>query len=187
MENGKSRIKYGAGRYLILFFALAFVGWAFESGYITLRSGKIYNAGFLRMPFCPIYALAMLGAYLLIGTPDEGRGLLRGVANKPLRYALYLFWAFIIPSVAELAVGNLFERTIQVTLWTYEGIPLSLKYASLPVSIAWSGLLFFFMKVGFIPLKNAITKIPTGAVYIVLAILFSFVAVDLYVSVSAFL
>ncbi len=187
MENSVIRQKYGVGRYLILFFILAFFGWLFESGFITLRIGRIYNSGFLSMPVCPIYAVAMLFAYLLLGTPDQPKGLLKRVENTPLRYTLYLLAGFIIPSAVELVVGNLFERGTGLTLWTYRGIPLSLKYVSAPVSLVWSTLLFFFMKKCFLPLKSKVEKIPRPAVTIVSIISILFLSVDVFLRISKLL
>ena len=175
---GTERTKYGVERYFLLTVALSFIGWLFETTFVFLQTGRVYHQGFLNTPICPIYGTAILAAYLLLGTPDEPRGALKFAQGKALRYALYLLVAFLIPSVFELVVGLFFKRRFGLMLWSYSGIPMNLYgVVCLPVSLAWSGLLFAFMKFAFLPIKNAVAKIPTTAAWIVTAL---FVALTLF-------
>ncbi len=171
--------RYGFARYYVLTVVLSFLGWCYETVYIYLRSGEWGDSGFMRLPFCPIYGCTLLFVYLLIGTPNEARGLFRRVEPTALRYALYLLIAFFIPTVMEYFVGIFFDATLHVTLWSYRGMPWSGEgYVCLPVSIVWAGLIFLVMRVLFLPLKRLIGKIPTPMAWGILIVTGGVFAID---------
>lgn len=160
---GEETRLYGLDRYIILFALLAFIGWAFEVGVMFVQTGKFYNQGFNTLPVCPIYAGSLLVCYFLLGTPDYKKGILRRVNDKKKRYALYLLFAFFIPTFAELLVGFVFDTAFSMRLWSYAGFPFNYKgYICLPVSLAWSALIFLFMKYIFPKLYFAVGKTPKG-------------------------
>ena len=97
----------------------------------------------------------------MLGTPDEGRGILKNVINPYARYSTYFVFAFLIPTAAELLGGFFFDVFFDTWLWSYSGMPLNFKgYVSLPVSLAWMVMTFAFMKWLFTPIKRLIFKIP---------------------------
>ncbi len=162
-ERTQTQEGYGVSRYIILFTLLSFFGWAFEVGVMFAQTGRFYNQGFNTLPVCPIYGASLMVSYFLLGTPNKGKGLLQAVKNKKKRYILYLVFAFFIPTVAELVVGFIFERGFSVVLWSYDNLPLNFHgYISLPVSLAWAGLIFFFMKYAFPLLFKGVGKLPKG-------------------------
>ena len=182
MEKGKER--YGISRYFLLVATLSFLGWAFETGYMFLQTGKWQDRGFMTLPFCPIYGCSLFATYLLAGTPDEGRGFLRSVNNRALRYIFYFLLAFIIPSVAEILVGFLFDKAFGIWLWSYKGIPLNIGgYVCLPVSLAWATLIFLFMKFLFPSIKKLVGKLPLHGARILALTLSVFFALDILVKV----
>jgi len=116
----------------------------------------------------------------LLGTPTEGRGILKNVENPFRRYSLYLVFAFLIPTAAELLVGFVFERFFDTWLWSYAGFPFNFRgYISLPISLAWMGLIFLFMRFLFSPIKNAVFRIASKTAVILAVFLVAAVAVDL--------
>jgi uncharacterized membrane protein len=179
---------YGADKWILLFFALSFIGWAYETVYMLLCSGEFQDRGFMSLPFCPIYGVSITAAYLLLGAPDgDGeRGLLlRKVNGKWGRYVLYCLFAFLIPSIAELAVGWVFDKRFHTTLWDYSGIPLNIGgYVCAPVSFAWALMLFAFMKWCFLPLKKGIGKLPKKISVICAVGICLAAAIDLFVNFS---
>ena len=64
-------MRYGIERYFILGAVLAFLGWLWETALMFALTGEYYDRGFMTLPFCPIYATGILGAYFLLGTPKE--------------------------------------------------------------------------------------------------------------------
>ena len=175
-NRGVEEEKYGIGRYFLLTVLLSVIGWAFETGYIYLTFRRVYNTGFMTLPLCPIYGCSLLAAYLFIGTPDGGGLFLKKVKSKSARYPLYLLFAFLIPTVAELLVGIAFDKGFGVQIWSYSAVPMNFKgYICLPVSIIWSGLIFLFMKFVFLRIMRAVGKLPkmlaNGWAFILLFIL----------------
>lgn len=151
---------YKISRFVLLIGVLSFLGWAFESVVVFYLCGRFYDCGFMSLPFCPIYGFSLFIAYMVIGTPDYGGIFLQRVKRKKWRYLLYFAVAFLIPSVMEFFVGWFFDGAFGLRLWSYVDTPLNIKgYVSLPVSLAWSALLFLFMKTSFLPIKNLVGKI----------------------------
>lgn len=178
-KTAKKTDTYGIARYFLLTMAMSFLGWSFETVFVLINTGKLHDQGFMTMPFCPIYGCSLLAMYLLAGTPDEGRGLLKNVDNRIVRYGAYLLIAFIVPSLAELLVGLFFDKAFGVWLWSYENQPLNINgYVCLPVSLAWAALIFAFMKWLFPLLKGLIGKIPTGSARIIAVALFALTVAD---------
>ena len=162
--------KYGLSRYFLLVLILSFLGWAFETGFVWLAFGKFQDRGFMTLPFCPIYGVSLFGMYLLAGTPDEPKGVLKGVDNRVFRYLFYFLIGFIVPSLAELIVGFAFDKLFHNPLWDYSPQPLNLNgYVCLPVSLVWATLIFFFMELAFTPIKNLLGKTPVTIVRILAA------------------
>lgn len=157
----KTEEKYGLSRYFLLTMLLSLFGWAFETVYMRIATGEWVHRGFMTLPFCPIYGCSLVFVYFLVGTPQEGRFLLRRVRNTPIRYLLYFAIAFIVPSAMELIVGWFFNKTMHLRLWSYAHAPLNIEgYVCLRNSIVWAVLIFLFMRfvfpwgkclIGFIP------------------------------------
>lgn len=178
-QTQKAEEKYGVSRYFLLTMLLSFLGWAFETTYVWILSGRLHNQGFMTLPFCPIYGCSLIVVYFLVGTPDHGGLLLKNVTKKANRYPLYVLFAFLIPSLAELLVGAFFDYTFHLTLWSYSTMPMNFRgYVCLPVSLAWLALIFLFMKFLFPPLRNAIGKIPAPIARTLAFCLLFIVAVD---------
>ena len=84
--------KYGLSRYFLLLMFLSFLGWALETVYMRIATGKWVDRGFMTMPFCPIYGCSVILVYFLIGTPTEGGLFLKKVGKGILRCLLYLLF-----------------------------------------------------------------------------------------------
>ena len=180
VKKEKKEEKYGLSRYFLLTMFLSFLGWVFETTLVFFMTGKFYNQGFMTLPFCPIYGCPLILAYFLAGTPDEKRGVLKNVDNAWARNLLYLVFAFFLPTLAELIVGAFFDRLYGVWFWDYSIVPMNFNgYIALPVSLAWAGLLYLFMKFLFTPLKRFVGKIPKKWAIGLAILLFVAVATDM--------
>ena len=162
--NTKPRLLWSnLSKYCLLTMALSFIGWVYEVGLAFFRTGRFIDSGFMTLPFCPIYGVSLMTTYFLLGTPNEGRGLLKNVHSALFRYLTYAAFAFLIPTLAELFVGMFFDKTLGVSLWSYAGFPINYHgYVCLPVSVLWSVLIFLFMKFVFSPLKKLFFRLPNG-------------------------
>ena len=153
--------RYGLHRYFLLWLAFSFLGWTLEVVVLYLEGSGFVNRGFLSFPICPIYGTCIVGTYLLIGTPDEPRGIFKLFQARALRYVLYLAAMFILPSLLEYVVGWAFDRGLGISLWDYSRLPYDINgYICLPVSFGWGIGLFLCMQVLFPPMKRLIGRLP---------------------------
>ena len=166
-------------RYLILTAILSFIGWLYEVFLVRFKYGHWSDRGFLWLPFCPIYGGTLVFVYFFMGTPKEKRGILKKIENPYLHTALYLFFAFLIPTIAELSVALFFDKTFHLFLWNYAKMPLNFHgYISIPVSVLWSALIYIFMRFFFTPLQKLVAKIPKNIAAIFAVVLCLSVIMD---------
>ena len=161
MANIKEKVggRYGLNRYVVLVILLSFLGWCFETLYVYMQFECWGDSGFMSLPFCPIYGCTLTAVYFLAGTPHQPRGIMQEAPSKTLRYVLYFVVAFLLPTVMEYIVGAFFYQHFHIRLWSYNTMPYNVNgYVCLPVSLAWAGLIFVFMRYAFLPLKNWVGK-----------------------------
>lgn len=140
---------------------LSLFGWAFETVYMRIATGRWLDRGFMTLPFCPIYGCTLVFVYFLAGTPKDGRFLLARVNNAFFRYTLYFLIAFLVPSVMELLIGLLFDKTLHVRLWSYGDNALNIGgFVCLRNSLIWAVLIMFFMRFLFPFFKRLIGIFP---------------------------
>jgi uncharacterized membrane protein len=159
------------------------LGWAFETIYVYTQSGRFYNQGFMRLPFCPIYGCSVMVVYWLLGVPRKGtdeRCVLVKRLKTPWGQGIaYVLFAFLVPSVAELLVGAFFDRLFSLRLWSYHAYPMHINgYVCLPVSMAWGVLLFVCMRFFFLPLKKLVGIFPKPIAFVLATILMLCVCMD---------
>lgn len=155
---------------------LSFLGWLWEMLFMIFAYKKFSDRGFLSLPICPIYGVTIMLTFYLFGTPHRGRYALKRIKPAFLRYFVYLIFAFILPTAAELLVGVFYDKIYGVRLWNYSNRAFNLMgYVSLPISLAWAVSLTLFMRIFFLPMRNffqSARKRPA-----VIFAVFSFIAV----------
>ena len=92
---------YSVKEWLLLFYIYCFLGWCFESAYVSLRTGHLVNRGFMRAPFLPLYGS---GAILLLWVSKVFEG------NILLTYVVGLIAATLL----ELFTGMIMEMIFQI-------------------------------------------------------------------------
>lgn len=89
--------------YFILY---SFIGWLIQSIYLSFRSRSLINAGFLILPFCPIYGLHMMF-------------LIAFVYPHSLPLPLLFLACFATAAVLEYFTSLIFDQVFGVLLWNY--------------------------------------------------------------------
>ena len=180
MTNIKVRYSINIfGKYFLIFALISFLGWAWETLYMLVISGELFDRGFMILPFCPIYGTTVLAIYFLLGTPKVGRGILKKIDVFGIRQIMYFLLSFIIPTVAELIVGKYFTEILNISLWDYSHLPYNQDgYISLPISLIWAIAIFAFMYFLFDRIKNFVFNIPHKAVTGFTAILLPIMIID---------
>lgn len=112
-------------RYITFFFIYSFLGWVFESVYVSIKSGRWINRGFLKGPVLPIYGS---GAVMML------------VVSEPFSDNLILTYlaGVVGATLLELISGMAIEAIFKVRYWDYSYQKINYKgYICLSSSIAW--------------------------------------------------
>lgn len=115
-------------QWLCFFYLYCFIGWIFESSYVSAKEGHFVNRGFLRLPLLPLYGT---GAVLIlwVSLPFRGSPLLVGLAGAAAA------------TVLEYVTGWVMERLFKVKYWDYSYKKFQLDgYICLSSTIAWGAL-----------------------------------------------
>ncbi len=102
------------------------LGWLLETFIYYLEYHRLYDCGFLIMPWCPIYAMGILLVLLF----------LRYIPERRHTFPMISLVSAVCATVLEGSSGILFYH-FHLTLWNYSVWPLSNRYISLPASIGW--------------------------------------------------
>lgn len=139
---------YSVEEWLLLFYIYCFLGWCFESTYVSLRTGHLVNRGFMKAPFLPLYGS---GALLLLVVSKIFEG------NILLTYVVGLIAATLL----ELFTGMIMEMIFQIKYWNYSNQRFNFKgHVCLTSSIAWGFMTLLVTRVIHGPIASAILALP---------------------------
>lgn len=145
-------------------------GWLMELFIYYQQFDRIYDCGFLLMPWCPIYAV---GIYIILFCVRFCR--------RPVSFLELSLISGVSITALEAACGTLFHH-FGISLWNYSRWPLSNQFISLPASIGWSfgGALYLTYVYPFIAKKAAACSTAARKRYVIL--FFTLVAIDYAIS-----
>lgn len=134
-------------QWLAFFYLYCFCGWIFESAYVSIRTRKPVNRGFLRLPMLPIYGS---GAVMML------------FVSSPFRENLALTWlsGVIGATALEYVTGYVMEQLFKVRYWDYSNQRFNLNgYICLSSSIAWGFLTIFMTHLIHKPIEQAVLSL----------------------------
>lgn len=109
----------------LYFFAYAFIGWLWESGYVSVRKRRWVNSGFLNGPIIPVYGVSVTAVLVAI-RPFKNNWLL-----------VYLTGVVLITAI-EYATSWLMEKLFNARWWDYSKVPLNINgRVAIPISAFW--------------------------------------------------
>ena len=160
---------------------ISFLGFLVEDLWLALTKGYIDNRN-MRLPFLLGYGIAVMGMYVLFGTPDEivilGKWKLEGDGKW-----FYYMLSVLLVSVGEILLGSFVRSVFGFDYWNYEWIPFHLtKYTSLPTSLLFGGLITLFMEHIFTPLMELFQDRESMMGNVLLLILLFACVLDFFVS-----
>ncbi len=164
---------YSSIQWLFFFYFYCFFGWIFESAYVSLKSRKFVNRGFMRGPFLPIYGSGAL-MMLVVSMPFQD--------NIVLTY----FAGCVGATVLELVTGVTMEALFKVRYWDYSNQKFNYKgHICLSSTLAW-GFLTIFMT-GFLhkAVERIVFSIPSTVVNVVTMVVTIYIVVDFTLSFKA--
>jgi uncharacterized membrane protein len=109
----------------LYFFAYGFVGWVWESGYVSVRKHKLINSGFLNGPVIPVYGFSMTVVL---------------AAVQPFAHNVFLLYivSALVITVIEYVTSWGMEKLFHARWWDYSKVPLNLNgRVALPISAFW--------------------------------------------------
>lgn len=120
------------------FFIYCFLGWVYESTYVSLKQRQWVNRGFLNGPVIPIYGCVATLLYLAFFNED----MISVTERGDIQSILIIFFAgLLLASLFEFVTSWLMEKLFHAKWWDYSNIPLNIQgRICLPVSIFWGFL-----------------------------------------------
>lgn len=116
---------YTPAQWALFFFLYSFLGWIWESGYVSLREKRWMNRGFLNGPLLPIYGFGAV--FILLFTLP--------VAANPL---LVFLMGMAGATLLEYVTGSFLENTFHVRYWDYSMYRWNLHgHICLTASLFW--------------------------------------------------
>lgn len=118
-------MNYTQYQWLVFYFIYCFIGWVWESSYVSIRHKRWVNRGFLFGPALPIYGF---GAIVML------------FATLSVRDNIFLTFLFgmLAATLLEYITGTLGESIFHVRYWDYSNQPFNLQgYICLSSSLCW--------------------------------------------------
>lgn len=88
------------------FFVYSFLGWLWETSYVSIKKGKFVNRGFINGPFCTIYGCGAVSVYLIL-MPVAGN----------------LLWLYlggiVVATTLEYVTAVVMESIFHMSWWDY--------------------------------------------------------------------
>ncbi|MDO4327807.1 MAG: hypothetical protein Q4C66_00530 [Lachnospiraceae bacterium] len=136
-------------QWILFFFCYCFFGWIFESTYVSLKSRRFVNRGFLRLPMLPLYGT---GAVMML------------FVSLPVKDNLVLvyFSGVVAATALEYVTGWGMEKLFKMRYWDYSNQRFNVKgYICLSSSIAWGFLTIFLTEVIHRPIEHMVLGMDT--------------------------
>ena len=163
--------QYTTQQWLLYFYVYCFLGWIFESCYVSFRKKQWVNRGFLHGPFLPIYGS---GAVMMLFVSEPFKD------NLILTY----FAGVVGATLLELVTGAAMEALLKVRYWDYSNQKFNYKgYICLSSSVAWGFLTILMNEVFHPAILHVLAIIPKMADEIFVWVVSAGLAVDLCISV----
>lgn len=164
---------YTAIQWLFFFYFYCFFGWVFESTYVSVKSHKFVNRGFMRGPFLPIYGSGAI-MMLVVSMPFQDNIVLTYLAGCVGATAL------------ELVTGILMESLFKVRYWDYSNQKFNYKgHICLSSTIAWGFLTIFMTSFFHKGVEHVVFAVPYSILKVVTVLLSAGILVDFTLSFKA--
>lgn len=149
---------YTAVQWIAFFLLYSFIGWCYESAFVSIKNKRLVNRGFMRGPFLPLYGS---GAIMML------------IVTIPFRDNLWLtFLAGCIGATAlEYITGTVMEALFKVRYWDYSKVKFNFQgRICLGATLAWGGFTILLIKVIHAPIEQFILGLPQTVLTMVTAL-----------------
>ena len=154
---------YSITEWLFFFYFYCFFGWVFESTYVSIKSRKLINRGFMRGPFLPLYGTGAI-MMLVVSMPFHD--------NVALTYLAGCVGATLL----ELVTGITMEALFKVRYWDYSKKKFNYKgHICLSSTIAWGFLTILMTEV----VHQEVAKVVLALSYQVLTVITVLITIEI--------
>ena len=160
-------------QWVAYFLIYCFIGWCYESAYVSIKHKRWVNRGFMRGPFLPLYGS---GAIVML------------VVTIPFRDNLLLtFLAGCVGATAlEYVTGVCMEALFKIRYWDYSNRRFNFQgHICLGSSLAWGGLTIFMTQFLHKPVESLVLAVPVEILGPVTFVLTLVIVVDFSLSFKA--
>lgn len=164
---------YTITQWLFFFYFYCFIGWCFESAYVSIKSRKLTNRGFMRGPFLPIYGS---GAIMML------------VVSMPFQDSLIMTYVAgcIGATILEYVTGVTMEALFKVRYWDYSQNKFNFQgHICLGSSLAWGFLTILMTEFVHVPVERLVLSIPGPVLTAVTFVLTAGIFADFALSFKA--
>lgn len=158
--------EYDLSQWILFFFLYSFLGWVWESCYVSVRKHRWVNRGFMHGPMLPLYGSGAM-VVLIVTIPVRD--------NIPLVFLMGMIGATIL----EYFTGITMERLFHVRYWDYRNLKFNVRGYICPIaSLCWGVFSILMVKVVHVPFEHMVLLIPVTIADILAFVLTIAAAVD---------
>ncbi len=164
---------YTIVQWICFFFIYGFLGWCYESAYVSFKHKQWVNRGFVRGPLLPLYGS---GAILLL------------FVTIPFRENLFLMFVSgaIGATILEYVTGVAMEALFKVRYWDYSKRKFNFQgHICLAATTLWGVFAIVIVKVVHRPIENLVMSLPETIVEIFVMVVTVVFAADFALSFKA--
>ena len=162
---------YTFSTWLFIFYFYCFLGWVWETCYVSVLKAKWVNRGFMRGPFLPIYGSGAI-VVLIFTLPFR--------TNAGLVFVVGMVSATIL----EYFTGAVMERLFHVRYWDYSSQRLNLNgHICVTSSLAWGAFSVILTLYGHTPVERFASHMSTNVLEVIVFALTVYISIDMAESI----
>ena len=165
--------EYTLSQWILFFYIYCFLGWVWESAYVSVCRRKLVNRGFLKGPFLPIYGSGAI-CILVVTIPVRG--------NIPAMCIV----GMVSATVLEYVTGYVMERLFGVRYWDYSDKFLNLQgYVCLMSTLCWGVMTVLVVDVLHVRIEELVLAVEERYVQLIVLVMTPVLTVDFVTSFNA--
>ncbi|MCI8968292.1 MAG: putative ABC transporter permease [Lachnospiraceae bacterium] len=162
---------YTFSTWLFFFYFYCFLGWIWETCYVSVLKAKWVNRGFMRGPFLPIYGS---GAIVVL------------IFTLPFRTSpgLVFVVGMVSTTILEYFTGVAMEQMFHVRYWDYSNQRLNLNgHICVTSSLAWGMFSVILTLYGHTPVERLVSRMSINTLEVIVFVLTVYISIDMAESV----
>lgn len=162
---------YTFSTWLLFFYFYCFLGWLWETCYVSVLKAKWVNRGFMRGPFLPIYGSGAI-VVLIFTLPFR--------TNAGLVFVVGMTSATLL----EYFTGAAMEKMFHVRYWDYSKQRLNLNgHICVTSSLAWGCFSVILTLYGHTPVERFVLNMNTNVLEVLVFVLTVYISIDMAESI----